>query len=374
MKNGAIHVSHASGFDDRAPHEAHTSTVLARLREGISLNLLIIVLLTSFLFSLHTVATPNGAGQGALWAAEHAEKAPDSELKSDDDDAARPGGKKRTSVRYLYSIGVPSLVFAYAFSTWGWAKRDYWKWSHEGWFGHGTHYGGFDKTGHVFTHYSMMRMSCSLFNYTEKGSRMRFLYGALITLLMGLSIEIGDAYSGYGFSYHDLVADSTGIIIGGLLEAFPKADAFVSLSIQYWPSAFFRKNPRKILLMPDDFSGMIVMANFKFAGFREVGVKIPSFLRYLMIDVGYGTRGYTSYDRRAAWDHYRYSTRSQNLYVGVSINFMEVVRDFFKDPGSLGCRATQQFFKYYHIPAGYSHRIILNSSENTPRSLMRPSW
>jgi len=274
---------------------------------------------------------------------------------------------KRDALRYIYSVGFPGLTFAYAFSSWGWGKRDYWKWSHEGFFEHNTHYGGFDKIGHLFTHYSAMRLSCSVFNYTERGSNIRFLYGALLTFLMGLSIEIGDAYSGYGFAYHDIIFDSAGILIGGLLEAFPKVDAFISLSIEYWPSAFFRKHPQKLLLLFDDFGGMIVMANIKLAGFKEVGLDIPNFMRYIMIDVGYGVKGYTSYDRRVAWDNYHLPMKSQNFYIGISINFMEIVKDFFKDRDSFACRATQQVFKYYHIPAGYKHRFNLKGSLNEPR-------
>ena len=319
-----------------------------------------------FTLPLYVGICPSGYTGGIAFAEENN---PDqtTDAKSTKTKENKNNDTRREALRYTYSFGFPALTFTYAFSSWGWAKRDYWKWSHEGWFGHTTHYGGFDKIGHMFTHYSAMRLSCSVFNYTERGSSIQFLYGALLTFLMGLSIEIGDAYSGYGFSYHDLIFDSTGILIGGLLEAFPKVDAFISLSLEYWPSAFFRKHPDKILLMPDDFGGMIVMANIKLAGFREVGVNIPNFMRYIMIDIGYGVKGYTSYDRRAAWDNYRWPMRSQNLYVGISINFMEIVKDFFKDQQSLGCRAAQQVFKYYHIPAGYKHRVILKESLNIPR-------
>ncbi|MBN2161167.1 MAG: DUF2279 domain-containing protein [Spirochaetes bacterium] len=279
---------------------------------------------------------------------------------------------RRAIVRYAYSVGLPALVFAYGFSTWGWAKRDYWLWSDEGYFSHGTRYGGADKLGHLFSHYCAMRMSCAVFNYTEKGSNIRFLYGSLLTMAVGLAIEIGDAYSGYGFCYQDLIFDAIGMCIGGLLSAFPKVDAFVSLSIQYWPSRFFRKYPEKLTLLPEDYSGMQVMANIKLAGFRAVGVNIPNFMRYIMIDIGYGTRGYTSYDRRFAWENFSIPFKSQDIYVGISINMMEVVKDFFKDPGNLACRATQQVFKYYHIPAGYQHRFILKENINRAHKEMNP--
>ncbi|MBN1495355.1 MAG: DUF2279 domain-containing protein [Spirochaetes bacterium] len=274
----------------------------------------------------------------------------------------------RDVIRYLYSVGFPTATLSYALYTGGGPKRDYWKWSHDGFFGHGTPYGGFDKAIKMFTHYSAMRLSCAVFNYTERGSPYRFLYSTLLTSLMGLSMEIVDAYMGSGFSYQDLVFDYAGILLGCFLSAFPKVDAFLSLSVEYWPSKFFREHPDRLLLLRNDYDGMIIMANIKLAGFREVGVNIPNFLRYIMIDIGYGVRGYTSYDRRAAWDNYSYPMRSQNLYVGISINFMEVVKDLFRDPQSLGCRATQQIFKLYHVPAGYKHRVVLKESLNAPRS------
>ncbi len=330
-------------------------------------NLVVIICTITILAgSLSSVLIMPGNLNGIAYAAEREGK-PASDPPDENSGAKKNDDVKRDAVRYVYSVGFPGLTFAYAFSSWGWAERDHWKWSHEGWFGHNTQYGGFDKIGHLFSHYAAMRLSTTVFNYTERGSNLRFLYGALLTLLMGLSIEIGDAYSGYGFSYHDLIFDAAGIVIGGLLEALPKVDAFISLSIEYRPSAFFRKHPEKMLLMFDDFGGMVVMANIKLAGFKEVGLNIPNFMRYIMLDIGYGVKGYTSYDRRAAWDNYRFPMKSQNLYVGISINFVEVIKDFFKDQQSLACRATRQVFKYYHVPAGYKHRFNLNGSLRMPR-------
>ncbi len=330
------------------------------------------LLLASFCFILSILlagggqVSSNGGFPGHAFAKDNPADTASAHTEKKSSEAAE-SDTRRDIIRYVYAVGFPTLTLTYGFSSWGWMKRNYWRWSNEGWFGHGTYYGGFDKIGHMFTHYSAMRLSCSVFNYTEKGSNNRFLYGALLTFIMGLSIEIGDSYSGYGFSYHDLVFDSLGILAGGLLEAFPSVDAFISLSLEYWPSAFFRKRPEKIFLMPDDFGGMIVMANIKLAGFHEMGLAVPNFMRYIMFDIGYGVRGYTSYDRRAAWDRRRLPTRRQEIYVGISVNFMEIIKDFFEDPRVLACRATQQVFKYYHIP-GYKHRFLVNES------LKKPHW
>ncbi|HOD16044.1 MAG TPA: DUF2279 domain-containing protein [Spirochaetota bacterium] len=326
----------------------------------------VLILSCVFLLAMPAFDTgcPSGCFTSAAYAAEKEDSpAPEPETVKKRD--IRDDGYKREVVRYVYSAVFPALVMAYGFSSWGWAKRDFWLWSNEGWFGHTTRYGGYDKLGHVFSHYTAMRLSCAVYNYTERGSNMRFLYGGLLTMLMGLSIEVGDAYSGYGFSYHDLVFDSIGILIGGLLEAFPKVDAFVSLSWEYWPSEAFRKHLDRPWLLIDDYGGAKVLLNIKLAGFREVGVNIPNFFRYIMIDIGYGVKGYTAFEREAALDKFNLPVRSQNLYVGISINFVEVIKDLFKDPESPGCRASQQLFKYYHIPAGYKHRINLKQSLNT---------
>jgi hypothetical protein len=43
----------------------------------------------------------------------------------------------------------------------------------------------------------------------------------------------------------------------------------------------------------------------------------------------------------------------------VSVNMMEVVKDFFTDKESFACRALQQPFKYYHVPVGVRHSFVV---------------
>ncbi len=103
------------------------------------------------------------------------------------------------------------------------------------------------------------------------------------------------------------------------------------------------------------------MANIKLAGFRYVGVNVPDFMRYIMIDVGYYTRNFTRFDYRYAEIGRAFGTRSmkREVFVGVSVNLAEFIRDFFTDKESLECRALQQPFKYYHIPLGWRHDFRL---------------
>ncbi|MCU0848688.1 MAG: YfiM family protein [Spirochaetes bacterium] len=278
------------------------------------------------------------------------------------------GETKKKIVRYSILIGVPVLVYSFALGSWGWADRRSWKWGHEGFFGHGTYEGGLDKTCHMYSQYFTMRAAYTVFNYTENGAPIKWVYAIGFTSLLGLSIEFGDAYSGQnGFAWEDLVANAVGITIGSLLEKYPKADAFVSLSAEYFPTEYFRKRPQHLMMFPDDYSGWSIMANFKLAGFREIGLEIPDFMRYIMLDLGYFCRGYTKYDRRTAAEGLRYPTKSQNWFFGVSINMMEVVKDFFEDKNSFACRAAQQPFKYIHIPAGYKFKYAIRKSIGHPK-------
>jgi hypothetical protein len=98
------------------------------------------------------------------------------------------------------------------------------------------------------------------------------------------------------------------------------------------------------------------MINFKLAGFKYIGFDIPEFMRYIMLDFGYYTRGYTSFD-----DPGREKTR--HPYVGISLNMIEVVRDMFDESNRDGrlCKALQQPFKYMHVPVGYELDKTLHS-------------
>ncbi len=166
--------------------------------------------------------------------------------------------------------------------------------------------------------------------------------------ISGLLIEVGDAYtSEYGFSYEDLISDLTGISLGILLEYSPTLDSLIGYSWQYWPtSRYYGKNGEKPLNFTTDYNGSKFVLNFRLAGLQNFGLKLPNFLRYIQLDLGYFSRNYRSGDVTAEGPY-------RSLYYGVSLNFMEIVKDFFENPECRTSRILQQPFKYYHIPAGY---------------------
>lgn len=314
-------------------------------------------------------AAPVPAGEQALQAKDEAARGgtlrKEAPPAAQDDAARKKEGQAimKKSIRYSLIAAVPINTYVVSLLTWDWGKTTKFRVGHEGWFGRNTYTGGADKMAHMFSFYTMMRVLYNVYDYTEDGAPAKWAYSVGLTTFLALGIEIGDGFckNQNGFGYADLTMGLIGIGIASLLEAFPAVDSFVSLSAQYIPTKYFRKHPQRLKWFMDDYSGWRFMANIKLAGFRYVGVKIPEFLRYVQFDIGYYTTGYTKYDY--AWGElektFNIRGKERNVYIGISVNLAEFIKDFFTDKESLACRALQQPFKYYHVPLGVDHRFRL---------------
>ncbi|MEJ5363222.1 MAG: DUF2279 domain-containing protein [Spirochaetota bacterium] len=245
-------------------------------------------------------------------------------------------------------VAVPTITILYGMETWDWGEQSNWRWAHEGFFGQNTDSGGADKIGHGWAHYLAFRIFHNYYDWSENGRNTKWIYSIGTATFLGVGIEVGDAFTGkYGFSYEDVVADMLGIGLGILLEYSPTLDSLFGFSWQYWPTeSYFDRWGKNPLHMSSDYSGAKYVFNFRLAGLQNLGIKIPNFMRYIQLDIGYFTRNYVRWDETTA-EPYR------SMYYGISLNFMEVVKDFFENPDSKASRILQQPFKYYHIPAGY---------------------
>jgi len=257
----------------------------------------------------------------------------------------------KKGMRYSILIGLPLGHLVYGVAVWDWGENSDWKWGKERWFQHDTDSGGADKTGHFFAHYMVSRVSYSFFSYTEQNQNLALAYSAFTAGVVGLLIEVGDAYTGkYGFSYEDLVADFAGIGAAVILDKYPAADEFIGITATYWPSKGFRKDKDSSYGdFAGDYSGWKYIMNFKLAGFKYMGYNIPEFMRYIQLDLGYYTREYTDYDLAANPS----PEPQRHWFFGASVNMREVTRDIFRNNKKAGWLAEQPF-KYYHIPIGYT--------------------
>lgn len=250
--------------------------------------------------------------------------------------------------------GAGPITFIFGAKAWDWDSDEDFKSEEEGWFGDDTALGGADKIGHFYAHYLMQRIFYNIFDYTEDGHKRKWLYSLGVTLGVGTLIEVGDGFSSsYGFSYEDLVMDIGGVLFGALLDYSPVMDAFLGMSVYYWPSEGYRDHRDTVPIdFVSDYSGFKYMFNFKLAGFEEIGYDVPTFLRYLQLDLGYYTRGFSkSYD----FNTKDFANPTRNWFFGVSLNVAEIIRDLFDDPSSLKATIASEPFEYYHLPLGLEY-------------------
>ncbi len=311
---------------------------------------------TSAWSSLHAAA-PAGTAEPAQKPAsqEASGKAP--AVKKQDGKTDR-SGEGKLILRYGVLVSVPLGTYLFAWLSWDWGDvRANWKWANEGWFGRNTYAGGADKLGHLYSHYVMFRLMYAIFNYTEEGRYTKWIYAALLPSMLSVGIELGDAFSSEqnGFAYQDMICGFLGIGIGAIMERFPVVDSFFGISVEYFPSRYMRRNMNEILKFVDDYSGWKFMVNFKLSGFRDMGFKMPAFVRYVMFDFGYYTRGFTKYDNEVGDNG-----RKRNIFIGFSINMAEVVDDLFPDKYKNVARYVKQPFNYVHIPLGYHYSFELD--------------
>ncbi|HQO39654.1 MAG TPA: DUF2279 domain-containing protein [Spirochaetota bacterium] len=253
---------------------------------------------------------------------------------------------------------IPPLTLAFGRKVWAWGESHEPRMGNEGWFGQDTSFGGADKVGHLYAHYVVERMLFTAYDHLDSRPNEALIFSTTMSCIVGLMIELGDMYtSAYGFSFNDLAADYAGVAIGTLLDKYPLADSFFALTVTYTPTEGYLDNEHgwlRAFEWVNDYSGFKYLANFKLAGLKNIGINIPEFLRYIQLDAGYYTKDYSTYDHMN-----NHHDKRRYLYCGISINFAEIVKDFYEDDSSVACRISQIPFRYYTIPSGpdYSKKL-----------------
>jgi Predicted periplasmic lipoprotein (DUF2279) len=114
-----------------------------------------------------------------------------------------------------------------------------------------------DKFGHMFGGYELTRLGDALFRDACASRPHALLWAALYATAFQLQIEIWDGmYKKYGFSYADMIANTTGMALGVAEQRFPRLQA-IKPTMSYHRSAAM-KNARNIPgeLRPSlDYSG-----------------------------------------------------------------------------------------------------------------------
>jgi len=218
-------------------------------------------------------------------------------------------------------------------------ERESFHFGNEEWFGSETYAGGADKASHFVFYNGLSReLGVTLANMgydRKRATTMAFATSAAA----GLLVEVGDAFTVFGFAWEDLLMDTLGAGSAALITQYGLDDTvgfrFGKVSADQPPVCCRTPGVGK------DYSEEIYTADLKLAGFaRRLSVR-PGPARFLLLSMTYGTKGY------------RYSLpefRQRNIGIEVGLNFPEILSAVGVPEKTLWGRALYFFFNFFRIP------------------------
>lgn len=210
---------------------------------------------------------------------------------------------------------------------WGVAQWDYFSRTphaqSEGWFGRDTDNGGADKLGHMYSTYVFSHGLAALYKHWGFAREDAAFYGAVSSFAIMGYMELGDAFSDYGFSYEDMLANTAGALLGYVL--YKHEDLGNKLDFR-WEYGF---KPNKTDVITDYENSKFLLA-LKLNGFdwtRETP------WRHVEFHLGYYTRGFEDQE----------VDRERKIYVGIGINLTDLFNRH-------GWKKTATFLRYIQVP------------------------
>lgn len=236
-----------------------------------------------------------------------------------------------------YEIGAVAGGITYlGVKEWNWGSASF-KFNDEGWFGMDTGSGGMDKLGHMYSSYLIAE---AIGNGLSRNNDADFsaTYSALWASSLMLYVEVFDGYSAdHGFSYEDVIFNSTGIAFSYLRTRNPKLKDLLDYRLDYRPS-----RGMKGFHPVTDYSGMRYLLAVKAAG-------VPSLrdtpFKYVELNLGYMAQGFKTSDAPY------FPERKTELFVGISFNLDELLfKPFSENLGRVGKYAST--VSHYYQPRG----------------------
>lgn len=255
---------------------------------------------------------------------------------------AKPEGWSKEKKAVVANVIAGAAVLAYGLEFWDYGAKSF-QFKNEGWFGANTESGGADKLGHAYATYLTTLAFANLYEYWGFEREKSDLYGALSSFGVFTLIEFGDGYSQYGFSYEDMIMDSTGIAFAYLRRRSPVIRDLLDFRVQYVPSEAFLSGGHTDIVT--DYSGYKYLLALKLDGIKRLE---PTPLQWFELHLGYFTRGFVTSDPEFIPEE------SRHLYFGVGLNLSRIFR-------KAGLRKVAPVFNFYQVPYTYI------STENSGR-------
>jgi hypothetical protein len=216
-----------------------------------------------------------------------------------------------------------------AITAWGIANWDYFSTmpsaEKEGWFSSSTKEGGADKLGHFYASYALSHLLAHTYEnwgYTrKKGLKL----GAISSFAIMNWMELGDAFSDYGFSYEDFTMNALGCAAAYFIGSCPWLAEKIDFRIEYRPQF-------DTVDVFTDYDNLKFLAAVKLDGFDQVTHPV---LQYLELHLGYYARDFPDD-----------ALSRRNLYVGIGVNLSKILNGF-----SLNKLST--LTRFFQIPHTY---------------------
>ncbi len=233
---------------------------------------------------------------------------------------------------------------------WNWGNSSF-RFNDEGWFGMDTGSGGADKLGHLYSTYLMdefltnrlYQKTGNLQNAARKGA---IFSGGLMLLVEGFDGVSSD----HGFSYEDLIMNTTGIGISYLKNTVPELRNKLDLRVEYHRSKADKGH------FITDYTGYNYSAVLKLGGFKQLKTT-P--LKYFELQLGYHTEGFKKADRPY------FKQKKARLYTGIGLDLSEVLfKPLKKQTESEWLDQADTFFRYYQAPGIYTTTSLQTRAED----------
>lgn len=233
---------------------------------------------------------------------------------------------------------VYGITTAFGLKNWDWGSSGF-HFESEGWFGEDTKYGGVDKLGHAYTGYLLTEYFSQRVAHEVSDPNGAIITGAILGMGVQAYVEFFDGFSGgHGFSYEDFIADGIGVGFSVLRNTVPGLADKLDFRMEYIQSDYSDFAPAS------DYAGQKYVLALKLSGFEELE-ETP--LRFVELQAGYFTEGYTDAERDAGVD-----TRRQP-YVAIGLNLNELLNEAPEVRNSTAGLAASRAFEYLQVPYTY---------------------
>ena len=229
--------------------------------------------------------------------------------------AANPLPKLFDRRTTILTTGV--LVAITAWAALGVQKDDYnpWHFTREKFFGKDTYAGGADKCSHfVLSAFLGRELGWA---YEQFGKTPEQAYGLSlgVTVLSGVIQEVGDAFTPYGYSWEDIVADTLGGVTGVALSYYHLND-LIGLRFGFVPE-LVPPDPCCVESLGENYSKEVYSGDLKIAGLAKRMHFNPGIARFLLLSATYGTKAYGTDPKRP--------DRQRNVGMDIGLNLPEIM-------------------------------------------------